>query len=68
VAEIDWTAEAQRWLKEIHDYIAVDNPDAALRTDAALVERSDILSSFLVVRSAHDDGKSAVHFGDTPVR
>ena len=46
MAEIVWTAEAQRWLKEIHDYIAVDSPDAALRTVAALVERTDILSSF----------------------
>jgi len=46
VAEITWTAEAQRWLKEIHDYIAADNPDAAARTVAGIVERAEILSRF----------------------
>jgi hypothetical protein len=29
MAEIAWTAEAQRWLKDIYDYIARDNPEAA---------------------------------------
>jgi toxin ParE1/3/4 len=32
VGEIRWSAEAEGWLEEIHDYIAQDNPDAALRT------------------------------------
>lgn len=46
MAEIRWTAEAQRWLKEIHDYIAADNPDAASRTVAGIVERVEALSRF----------------------
>jgi toxin ParE1/3/4 len=46
VAEINWTAEAQRWLKEIHDYIAADNPEAAARTTAAILNRAEILSRF----------------------
>jgi toxin ParE1/3/4 len=46
VAEIKWTAEAQRWLKEIHDYIAADNPEAAARTIAAILSRAEILSRF----------------------
>lgn len=29
MAEIRWTEEARRWLRDIHDYIAADNPDAA---------------------------------------
>jgi len=29
MAEINWTAEAQRWLEDIFEYIAVDNPRAA---------------------------------------
>jgi plasmid stabilization system protein ParE len=29
MAEITWTAEAQRWLKDIYLYIAQDNPEAA---------------------------------------
>jgi toxin ParE1/3/4 len=31
MAEINWTAEAERWLRDIHDYIAEDNPDVANR-------------------------------------
>jgi plasmid stabilization system protein ParE len=46
VAEVVWTAEAQRWLKEIHDYIALDNPDAAYRTVSAIHERAQILLMF----------------------
>ena len=29
MAELVWTREAERWLKDIYDYIALDNPDAA---------------------------------------
>lgn len=32
MAEINWTSEAQQWLRDIHDYIAIDNAVAALRT------------------------------------
>lgn len=32
MAELTWTAEAERWLHDIHDYIAQDNPAAATRT------------------------------------
>jgi toxin ParE1/3/4 len=46
VAKIPWTFEAQHWLKEIHDYIAADHPDAAHRTVTGIVERAEILSSF----------------------
>jgi plasmid stabilization system protein ParE len=31
VAQIVWTAEAQRWLQEIYDYIAEDSPSQTLR-------------------------------------
>jgi plasmid stabilization system protein ParE len=29
MVEINWTTEAQRWMRDIYDYIAVDNPLAA---------------------------------------
>jgi len=29
MAKVNWTEEAVRWLQEIRDYIAQDNPDAA---------------------------------------
>ena len=28
MAEVNWTGEAETWLREIFDYIAADNPDA----------------------------------------
>lgn len=29
MAEIKWTKEAETWLSDIHDYIALENPKAA---------------------------------------
>ena len=46
MAKITWTAEAQRWLKEIDNYIAQDNPDAAYRTVSGIHHRAEILLSF----------------------
>jgi plasmid stabilization system protein ParE len=43
VVEINWTREAQVWLKDIHSYIATDNPDAAQRTIAGIVARAQLL-------------------------
>jgi toxin ParE1/3/4 len=46
LAEIDWTLEAEAWLKDIHDYIVVDNPEAAARTLEGIFERSQILKQY----------------------
>ena len=46
MAEITWTAEAQRWLQDIFEYIAADNPDAATRTVNGIYERTQVLVSF----------------------
>ena len=43
MAQIVWTAEARRWLQEIYDDIAEDNPEAAYRTVSAIHERAKIL-------------------------
>jgi plasmid stabilization system protein ParE len=32
VAQLIWTSEAQRWLEDIFEYIAQDNPEAAEQT------------------------------------
>jgi plasmid stabilization system protein ParE len=29
MAKMNWTDEAEKWLRDIHDYIAQDNPMAA---------------------------------------
>lgn len=46
MAEITWTEEAQRWLEDIFEYIAADNPAAAARTVQGIYERAQILSTF----------------------
>ena len=32
MVEISWTAESEKWLRDIHDYISADNPTAARKT------------------------------------
>ena len=46
MAEIAWTEEAQRWLEDIFEYIAADNPVAAARTVQGIYERAQVLKSF----------------------
>lgn len=46
MAEIRWTAEAEKWLRDIHDYIAQDNPTAASRVIAGIYEKVQILRDF----------------------
>ena len=40
---IRWTREAQTWLRDIYDYIAIDNPTAALRTVKDIYQRTQVL-------------------------
>jgi toxin ParE1/3/4 len=46
MAELTWTAEAERWLRDIHDFIAQDNPAAATRTIETLYQKTEILREF----------------------
>ena len=43
MAEINWTAEAEFWLKDIYYYIATDNPEAAARTVEGIYEKAQLL-------------------------
>ena len=43
MAEINWTQEAESWLKDIHDYIAADNPEAAARTVSGIYQKAQLL-------------------------
>lgn len=38
MAKIVWTEEAERWLRDIHDYIASENPVAAAKVIAGIFE------------------------------
>jgi toxin ParE1/3/4 len=46
MAEITWTEEAQRWLDDIFEYVAADNPAAAGRTVQGIYERAQVLTTF----------------------
>lgn len=46
MAEIAWTLEAQRWLEDIFEYIAADDPQAAARTVRGIYERAQDLKRF----------------------
>ncbi len=46
MAEIRWTEEAHRWLRDIYDYIAADNPGAAQRVVSGIYEKAQMLRRF----------------------
>ena len=46
MAEIRWTEEAQRWLRDIHEYIAADNPNAAQQVVSGIYEKAQVLRRF----------------------
>jgi plasmid stabilization system protein ParE len=45
MATIAWTEEAQRWLEDIFEYIAADDPYAAVRTVQGIYERAQLSHS-----------------------
>ena len=46
MAKVAWTAEAQLWLRDIHDYIAVENPAAAERVALAIYDSVQVLNEY----------------------
>ncbi len=46
MAKIRWTAEAETWLKDIYDYIAQDNPDAAGRVVEGIYNKVQMLKKY----------------------
>lgn len=46
MAEITWTDESRRWLEDIFEYIAADNPEAATRTVSGIYERAQVLKQY----------------------
>lgn len=43
MAELRWAAEALDWLKDIHGYIANDNPSAAAKVIDGIVAKAELL-------------------------
>lgn len=46
MAKIRWTAEAEKWLRDIYDYIAQDNANAAQKTIRGIYEKAQLLKDF----------------------
>ena len=46
MAQIRWTEEADNWLRDIFDYIASDNPDAAKNVVTGIYEKAQLLHQF----------------------
>ena len=46
MAEINWTVEAEYWLKDIFDFIAESNPSAAGRIVTGIYEKVQVLRKF----------------------
>lgn len=46
MAEIRWTEESHRWLRDIFDYIAAENPAAAEKVVAGIYEKAQLLRDF----------------------
>jgi plasmid stabilization system protein ParE len=44
VATVRWTAEAERWLEDIYEHIATDNPRAAAETVEGIYQRAQSLA------------------------
>jgi len=54
MAEINWTDEAERWLKDIHDYISQDSPESALRVVEGIYEKTQLLRRFAEIGYRYD--------------
>jgi len=46
MAKIKWIEEASKWLRDIYDYIARDNPSAAARVAEGIYNKVQILKDF----------------------
>jgi plasmid stabilization system protein ParE len=46
MAELKWTAEAEQWMKDIHDYIARENPIAAQKVIEGIYDKAQLLRDF----------------------
>jgi len=55
MAKVNWTKEAEDWLKKIFDYIAEDNQSAATKIVTAIYNKAEILKDLpLIGYKLHD--------------
>jgi len=46
MGQVSWTDEAVSWLRDIHDYITNDNPEAAQRAVLGILDKTQTLLRF----------------------
>ncbi len=46
MATVNWTSEAVKWLKDIYEYISLDNPDVASKVISGIYEKAQLLKDF----------------------
>jgi len=46
MVELRWTREAEQWLKDIHEYIARENPVAAGKVVAGIYDKAQLVLDF----------------------
>ena len=46
MVEVTWTSEAERWLEDIFEYIATENPNAASSVVSGIYDRTQVLKEF----------------------
>ena len=46
MAKVRWTSEAEQWLKDIHDYITLENPSAAHKVVSGIYDKVQLLRDF----------------------
>lgn len=54
MAEINWTVEAEQWLRDIYEYIVQDNPEAAIRVVEGIYEKAQLLRQFPKIGYRYD--------------
>jgi plasmid stabilization system protein ParE len=46
MAKLNWTNEAEVWLKDIYSYIAVDSPNAAVKVINGIYQKAQLLLDY----------------------
>ena len=58
MVEINWTDEAQLWLQDIYNYIAIDNREAAERTIIGIFQKAQLLAKHPRLGHRYENEKS----------
>ncbi len=70
MGQINWTLESERWLRDIYDFIASDNPQAAARVVEEIQQRVQILRQFPLLGHIYEGHAGQhiriLHYGHYP--